>query len=238
MATIPPSIVGLNTLRGVEIDDFENCMKRNPADKGHLHSIMIYADQPVSGIESFSCNGNPPDMQESPTTPLDSGEGDLSDHGGPIFSKGFEALFDTGAAISIVPEETLRRLKKGYTRAEDMPEEQRRHMTLVGFNADQRCMSVGMVSLLWYLQDCPKVIFGSIFYVVREKMNTDINIGDNVLQAAEEAIKQKRDWDNRGPRGAMKTVRNYVRLLRTTSTASLRSKPPHVSRQTNLAKNT
>ena len=145
----------------------------------------------------------------------------------PPISKGFSGLFDTGAEVSLMPVESLRRLKRGFVNVNHLLPAHQSYLNIGGFN-NQRSSALGLISLLWYLNEFPDVIFNTAFWVVDDIPN-DLIVGKDAMRAIYTVVKQQEDIRNKGPPGKTKKAFDAVRhvsLFRQSSIRSLRSKSP------------
>jgi hypothetical protein len=232
-ATIPGCI---GWLRGVEnLDLFQKAVddsyKGDPESVSSIGEITVFGDakpddcKPLQDQSSYSTQdavlstGRGGGLNRSPA-----GDGDSNSSGAPG-SKGFSPLFDTGAQVSVIPLETLRRLAKGFTRFHQLLEEQQSQLALRWFRG-QDYQPLGLVPLLWCLDAFPGVIFNTIFWVVDGNPENDLIIGKDVMQAAYLAIKEEKKFRGRDPRRFFKNaIHGSVGILRKVSKASLRNAP-------------
>ncbi|EXJ86849.1 hypothetical protein A1O3_03803 [Capronia epimyces CBS 606.96] len=226
-------------LRGVDIDRFQaSVMGSYTATDSDtsLGQITIFGDEPAHSGDSSPMDETSLDPRQA----INHGNGsnddstsDDSEASSALGSKGFSPLFDTGAQVSIIPETTLARMKKGYTKTCHLPPQQRDNMTLADFKGNTY-HPVGLVPLLWCLDDFPEVSLNTTFWVVDGKVPNDLIIGKDVLNAVDFAVMRERQFRSKGPskgpvlKKMKAAIRNSsVRLLRPASSGSLHSRPHH-----------
>ncbi|EXJ67866.1 uncharacterized protein A1O5_09213 [Cladophialophora psammophila CBS 110553] len=224
-------------LRGVEnIDQFQKAV--DDSYKGDLESDSSLGEVMIFGEDAIPDGSNPLQEQSSCSTQdtvlgtgrdgvLDrrpAGDGD-SDTSGAPGSKGFSALFDTGAQVSVIPLKTLRRLKKGFTKFSHLHPELQSQMALGDFRG-QKHQPLGLVPLLWSLDAFPSVIFNTTFWVVDGNTENDLIIGKDVMRDAYIAIKKEKKFRSRDPRRFIKNaIHGSVGILRKVSMGNLRGAP-------------
>ncbi|KIW94009.1 uncharacterized protein Z519_05325 [Cladophialophora bantiana CBS 173.52] len=224
-------------LRGVEnIDQFQKAL--DDSYKGDLESDSSLGEVMIFGEDAIPDGSNPLQEQSSCSTRdtvlgtgqdgvLDrSPDGDGgSDISGAPGSKGFSALFDTGAQVSVIPLKTLRRLKKGFTKFSHLHPDLQSQMALGDFRG-QKHQPLGLVPLLWSLDAFPSVIFNTTFWVVDGNTENDLIIGKDVMRDAYIAIKKEKKFRNKDPRTLIKNaIHGSVGILRKVSKGNLRGAP-------------
>lgn len=207
--------IGLLALGNVNPDDFLRAVNERILSPKAFADITMYGEakparkKPIAGEDARSsievAPGTIEPREDYLNTISDTGSNSSGDS--EIKSKGFNAIYDTGATVSIISLKTLGRLRKSYTRFENLHEDQQIEL---GDYKKEVSKPLGVTSLLWYLDTFPKVIFNTTFWVVTS-CDTDVVLGQDVIRAAVLAVDEAKP--QRPRRRGMRTLVGSVNLI-------------------------